>query len=255
MFALERQKLILEMLENYGAVTVSNLSSVLSVTEETVRRDLEKLEKQEALRRTHGGAVSIDEGTYELSLEMRKSKNVEVKKQLAKTACGMIAAGDTIFLDASTTTFFIAKELKKRKNITVITNSLRVITELSGAADIKTIAVGGIVSDNQSFVGSLAEKSIQENFVTNKMFFSSKGVTAEAGILESNENECGIKQKMLASSGKKYYICDSSKIGRIGFVKLADFSEIDYFITEAMLDETLCGKLEENNVVVERCLK
>ena len=84
MFALERQKLILEMLKNDGAVTVSNLSSVFSVTEETVRRDLEKLEKQEALRRTHGGAVSIEEGTYELSLEKRKSKNVEAKKMLAK---------------------------------------------------------------------------------------------------------------------------------------------------------------------------
>ena len=252
MFALERQKLILEMLENDGAVTVSNLSSVLSVTEETVRRDLEKLEKQDALRRTHGGAVSIEEGTYELSLEKRKSKNVDAKKMLAAAACNFIAAGDTIFLDASTTTFFIAKELKKRKNITVITNSLRVIAELSGAADIKTIAVGGVVSDNQSFVGSIAEKNIEENFVASKMFFSSKGVTAESGILESNEKECGIKQKMLAAAGTKYYICDSSKIGRIGFVKLAGFSQIDCFITEAQLDKKLYDCLEENNVTIER---
>lgn len=252
MFALERQKLILEMLKTDGAVTVSNLSSVFSVTEETVRRDLEKLEKQEALRRTHGGAVSIEEGTYELSLEKRKSKNVEAKKMLAKAACDMIVSGDTIFLDASTTTFFIAKELKKRRNITVITNSLRVIAELSGVSDIKTIAVGGVVSENQSFVGSLAEKSIQENFVASKMFFSSKGITAEAGILESNERECGIKQKMIAASGTKYYVCDSSKIGRIGFVKLADFSEIDYFITEAELDKKLADCLEDNDIIIER---
>lgn len=252
MFALERQKLILEMLENDGAVTVSNLSSVLSVTEETVRRDLEKLEKQEALRRTHGGAVSIEEGTYELSLEKRKSKNVEAKKMLAKAACDMIAAGDTIFLDASTTTFFIAKELKKRKNITVITNSLRVVAELSGSSEIKTIAIGGVVSENQSFVGSLAEKSIRENFVANKMFFSSKGVTVNGGILESNEKECGIKQRMIAAAATKYYICDSSKIGRIGFVRLADFSDIDYFITEARLDKKLSDCLDENDVIIER---
>lgn len=250
MFALERQKKILEMLAQDGTVSVSNLSMVLSVTEETVRRDLEKLEKQEALKRTHGGAVSIDEGTYELSLEKRKSTNIEAKQKLAKAAAGLISSGDTIFLDASTTTFFIARELKSRRNITVITNSLRVVAELCGVADIKTIAIGGVVSENQSFIGSLAEKSIKENYVASKMFFSSKGVTAEAGILESNEKECGIKQKMFANAGAKYYLCDSSKIGRIGFVKLATFDTIDYFITEAELSEDLRTKLADNDVEI-----
>lgn len=250
MFALERQKKILEMLAEEGAVTVSKLSSILSVTEETVRRDLEKLEKQEALRRTHGGAVPIDESTYELSLEKRKSTNIEAKKALAETALLHIVSGDTVFLDASTTTFFIAKGLKKLKNITVITNSLRVIAELSGNEGIKTIAVGGIVSDNQSFVGSLAEKSIMENFVANKMFFSSKGITADGGILESNEKECGIKQRMIENAGTKYYICDSSKVGRIGFVKLAAFEDIDYFITDANLSDGLKDKLKDSNVNV-----
>ena len=250
MFALERQKKILEMLAEEGAVTVSKLSSILSVTEETVRRDLEKLEKQEALRRTHGGAVPIDESTYELSLEKRKSTNIEAKKALAEAALLHIVSGDTVFLDASTTTFFIAKGLKKLKNITVITNSLRVIAELSGNEGIKTIAVGGIVSDNQSFVGSLAEKSIMENFVANKMFFSSKGITAEGGILESNEKECGIKQRMIENAGTKYYICDSSKVGRIGFVKLAAFEDIDYFITDANLSDGLKDKLKDSNVNV-----
>ncbi|MBE7016469.1 MAG: DeoR/GlpR transcriptional regulator [Ruminococcaceae bacterium] len=250
MFALERQKMILELLEKNGAVTVSNLSSILSVTEETVRRDLEKLEKQEALRRTHGGAVPIDESTYEFSLEKRKSTNVEAKEKLAEIALSHIASGDTIFLDASTTTFFIAKGLKKRNNITVITNSIRVIAELSGYPEIKTIAVGGIVSENQSFVGSLAEANIRENYVANKMFFSSKGITVDAGILESNEKECGIKQKMLKNSGTKFYLCDSSKIGRIGFVKLCAFDDIDYFISDAEVPDKLKYKLSDSDVKI-----
>lgn len=251
MFALERQKKILELLEAQGAVTVSNLSAVLSVTEETVRRDLEKLEKQEALRRTHGGAVPIDESTYEFSLEKRKGKNTDEKQQVAEIALSHIVSGDTIFLDASTTTFFIAKGLKKMNNVTVITNSIRVVAELANVPEIKTIAVGGIVSDNQSFVGSLAENSISENYVANKMFFSSKGITADAGILESNEKECGIKQKMLENSGKKFYLCDSSKIGRIGFVKLASFDDIDYFICNKEVPEKLSDKLADNNVKIE----
>lgn len=248
MFALERQKKILEMLAEDGAVSVSKLSVILSVTEETVRRDLEKLEKQEALRRTHGGAVPIDESTYEMSLEKRKSTNIDAKKKLADAALLHIVSGDTIFLDASTTTFFIAKGLKKLNNITVITNSLRVVSELSGNENIKTIAVGGIVSNNQSFVGSLAEKSIIENYVANKMFFSSKGITVDAGILESNEKECGIKQRMMENSGLKYYLCDSTKVGRIGFVKLSAFNELDYFITDAKLPDEFSTKLSESNV-------
>ena len=248
MLAPERQKFILDELHKDGAVTVSRLATSLDVTEETIRRDLEKLEKQESLRRTHGGAVPIDGTTYELSLEKRKSTNVEVKQKLAAIAANHVVSGDTIFLDASTTTFFMAKEIKKLKNITVITNSLRVIAELCSCEHIKLIAVGGIVSSNQSFVGSLSERSIRESYFANKMFFSSKGVTKENGILESNEQECGIKQSMLSNSEAKYFLCDSAKIGRVSFAKLTSLSDIDYIITDKTPDEEFVSALEDNNV-------
>ncbi len=241
MFALERQKRILEMLATDGAVMVSKLSAELGVTEETIRRDLEKLEAQEMLRRTHGGAVPFDENTYELSLEKRKNKNVEPKKNIAKAAAEHIVSGDTIFLDASTTTFFIAKEIKSIRNVTVITNSMRIISELAGIDGIEVISVGGVASNNQSFVGNLAEEAIEKNYFASKMFFSSKGVTADAGILESNEAESGIKKKMMRNCGKKYYLCDKSKIGRVGFVKLADFTDINVFITDCDDVETQLG--------------
>ena len=101
MLALERQKKILDILNQDGAVMVSRLSQELGVTEETVRRDLEKLESKELLRRTHGGALPIDEGNYEFSLEKRKELNVEIKQALARKAAEYVATGDTIFLDAS----------------------------------------------------------------------------------------------------------------------------------------------------------
>ncbi len=250
MFALERQKKILEILSDEGAVSVNRLSTELGVTEETVRRDLEKLEKQEFLKRTHGGAVALDENTNEMSLEKRKSTNVEAKQKIAKLAATQINEGDTIFLDASTTTFFIAKELRNMRNITIITNSLRVIVELDGCDSIKVISVGGVLSHNQSFVGTLAENSIAENYVASKMFFSSKGVSAESGILESNEQECGIKQKMLNNSRHKYYLCDKSKMGSVGFVKLAHLDEINYFISDYEPEGELKEKLEELEIEV-----
>ena len=143
MFAVERQKKIMELLESEGAVWVNKLSAELKVTEETVRRDLEKLEKQEMLLRTHGGAVPFAQSNNELSLEKRKKINTDIKVKLAKEAVKNILSGDTIFLDASTTTFYIAKEIKDIKNITVVTNSLRVINELAGKADINVIALVG----------------------------------------------------------------------------------------------------------------
>ncbi len=250
MFALERQKKILEFLNVDGVVSVNRLSVELGVTEETIRRDLEKLEKQEALRRTHGGAIPIEGGTYEISLEKRKHINVEAKQRLAKEAVKYVAAGDTIFLDASTTTFFMAKELKNHRNVTVITNSFRVVAELSGCEHVKVISVGGVLSNNQSFVGSLAEKIIEKNFVASKIFFSSKGITADGGVLESNEAESGIKTKMLANSSEKYYLCDKSKMGGVGFIKLAPIECLDFIITNTEPSEELNERFAEFGVGV-----
>lgn len=236
MFALERQKRILELLKSDGAVWVSKLSEELGVTEETVRRDLEKLEKQDALRRTHGGALPIDD-TMELSFEKRQNVNVAVKQKLAHRAVEFIVPGDTVFLDASTTTFFMSKELKKMKNITIITNSIRIVNELAGQDAVRVISVGGVVSGNQSFVGTLAESNIRNNYFANKMFFSSRGMTEEAGILESSEQECTIKQTMMENAKQRFYLCDQTKIGRVGFVKLSSLENIEYFITDAALSD------------------
>lgn len=245
MLALERQKRILEILNIEGSVMVSKLSVELGVTEETVRRDLEKLEDKELLRRTHGGALPMDEGSYELSLEKRKSLNVETKQALAHRAVQSIATGDTVFLDASTTTFYMAKEIKTMKNVTVITNSIRVIDELCGVDGVKVIAVGGIVSNNQSFTGAVTENSISDNYFADKVFFSVKGIGENALVLESNEQECFVKQRMIKNSRQSYCLCDKSKIGRIGCIKLCSFKDINYFITDAELDSSLKSVLDE----------
>ncbi|MBQ8636894.1 MAG: DeoR/GlpR transcriptional regulator [Clostridia bacterium] len=250
MLALERQNRILELLSSEGSVMVSRLSSEMGVTEETVRRDLEKLEAKELLRRTHGGALPINEGSYELSLEKRKALNVEVKQALARKAVMSIASGDTIFLDASTTTFYMSKEIKNMNNVTVITNSIRVVNELAGVEGIKLVAVGGMVSTNQSFVGAMTENFITDNYFADKMFFSSKGIGDSLFILEGNEQECYIKQRMLKNARKAYYLCDKTKIGRVGYMKLATLEDIDYLITDADVDECLKATLDECNVEV-----
>ena len=250
MLAFERQQRIIELLHEYGAVSVSKLSSEFGVAEETVRRDLEKLEKQEKLLRTHGGAVPVDDNKHEPSIDKRKKLNVEEKQSVARAAAELVVPGDTIFLDASTTTFFLARELKGMKNITVITNSLQTMQELSGIDGIKLIGTGGIVGANLSFVGSLEENAVREKYFANKMFFSSRGVTVQAGILDSNEQECAMKKCMLENAQQKIYVCEHSKIDRIGFAKLASFEEIDAFVTDLPLGEEWHKRLDEANTEI-----
>lgn len=250
MFAVERQKKILELLAENGAVWVSRLAEELEVTEETVRRDLEKLENAEALVRTHGGAIPISENSQELSLDKRKKLNIEAKTLLAKEAVKHIVNGDTVFLDASTTTYYIAKEIKNLKNITVVTNSLRVVSELAGIKDIKVLCVGGMAGANQSVVGSMAENNIRDHYFANKFFFSGRGITQNA-ILDSNEQECFIKINMIKNAEKKFYVFDKSKYGKVGFVKIADFADIDYIITEKdTLEDKVKDSLKENSVKI-----
>ena len=247
MLAFERQQRIIELLHESGAVPVSRISSEFGVAEETIRRDLEKLEKQEKLLRTHGGAIPVDDSKHEPSIEKRRKLNVEEKKCIARVAAELISPGDTIFLDASTTTFFLARELKGMQNITVITNSLQTMEELSGVDGIKLIGTGGIVGSNLSFVGSLAENAVREKYFANKMFFSSRGITLQAGILDSNEQECAMKKCMMENSQQKIYVCEHSKIDRIGFAKLASFEEIDTFVTDLPLDEEWHRIFDEAN--------
>ena len=143
MLAIERHNRILEMLKENGSAAVSVLSEVLGVTEETVRRDLEKMEKNGELIRTHGGAVSVDQTTAELSYNRRFKAYTAEKVRIAKEASRHINPFDTVFIDASTTAYYLANEIKNIKNLTVITNSLKVISLLSDSG-VRVVSVGGV---------------------------------------------------------------------------------------------------------------
>ena len=209
MLAIERHNRILEMLKENGSAAVSVLSEVLGVTEETVRRDLEKMEKNGELIRTHGGAF------------------------------------DTVFIDASTTAYYLANEIKNIKNLTVITNSVKVISLLSDSG-VRVVSVGGVLSENGSFVGNIAEKCIEKSLFANKMFFSAKGFADNFLILESDGAEAAVKQKMFENANTKYFLCDKSKFGKVGHIKLTSADNVDYIITDRHFSEDERAYLDEH---------
>lgn len=251
MLAVERRNKIEQIINKEGRVLVVELASKFDVTTETIRADLEKLEKQGVLVRTYGGATRADNSEPELAITERDTINYEGKQSIGKFAAGLIRDGETIFLDASTSAWHLARNIKDKRGITVITNAEKIVNELSACDHIHVVCVGGqLTAHNMSFVGRVAEKTIRDNYYANKFFFSCRGVTLSRGLADTSEGEAEIKKAMLSCSESAVFLCDKNKIGRLGVPHVADLSEIDCFITDAALSEEWSEELAKQEVKV-----
>lgn len=250
MLAAERRNEILSMLREEGRVIVADLSKKYDVTEETIRRDLEKLEQEGFAERTYGGAVLKENDKEELPFLVRKRTNAEAKKRIAERIGEMISDGDRIMLDASTTALFVAKQIRQKRNITIITNSIEILLELDDVPDIKILSTGGSFrAGNLSLVGYQAERMV-DGFHVDKAIMSCKYVDFHKGFTDSNELDAGIKKQMLASATTRILAVDSNKFGRISFTKIVDFSDVDVIVTDYKMDEAWQEKMEDFHVTV-----
>lgn len=250
MLAAERRNEILELLKDEGRVIVAELSKKYDVTEETIRRDLEKLEQDGVAERTYGGAVVKPSEKEELPFLVRKRANVEAKKEIAAKICDLIHDGERIMLDASTTALFVARQLKPKKNITIITNSIEILLELSDVKDWKILSTGGYLrSGALALVGYQAERMI-DDFHVDKAILSCKGVDFAHGFSESNEADASIKKHMLNSADMKIMAVDSAKFEHRSFTKVTDFGGVDMVVTDRLLNEQWQAKFEEYQVEV-----
>ncbi len=253
MLAAERRNEILTQLKEEGKVVVGDLSKKYDVTEETIRRDLEKLERDGFAERTYGGAVLKENDKEELPFLVRKRANVEAKKQIAAVIGEMIQDGDRIMLDASTTALFVAKQIRHKKDITIITNSIEILLELSDVKGWKVLSTGGSLRAGAlSLVGYQAERMV-DGFYVDKVILSCKGVDFYKGFTDSNELDAGIKRQMLASAATKILAADSGKFGRISFTKIIDFSDVDVIVTDYEMNEEWKERMEDCNVNVVQC--
>ena len=166
MLALERRNLILEKLQAEKRVVVSELSQLYDVSEETIRRDLDKLEKEGLAIKSYGGAVINEDVSIDLPFNVRKNQNVTGKQKMAELAASLVKDGDHIFLDASTTAVFVAKALKEKERLTVITNSMEILLELADVSGWNIISTGGVMKEGYlAFLGSKTDESIRSYYV------------------------------------------------------------------------------------------
>lgn len=249
MLPIDRRNYIKNILAEKKSVTVSELSKEFNVTEETIRRDLNLLEKEGVLIRTYGGAF-IQEGTLNvIDYSLREANHVESKKNIAEKCIKFVHNGDSVFLDSSTTAAYIARALCKMK-ITVLTDSLKIMTILSNYDNIKLIGTGGELSQRtMSFIGPGAIHSINQYYV-DVAFISCRSLSLENQITDSSEYLAQVRQHIIERSNKTYVVADYSKFGRTSFYHICHFRKIHAIITDRLLDQDWHATLSKYNVKV-----
>lgn len=252
MFAAERKAKIKEILLEYKHVDVHTLSSLLSVSVATVRRDLDLLEESGFLKKLHGGAVLEDTNELEVQLTDIEDALYSEKAQIGAIASKLVQNNDVIFLGAGSTCLHIAKNIKDKRNITVLTNNVNVIIELAGHHTITIIALGGEISSvDSSFAmsGPFALANIERVYV-NKAFIPISGATIQEGYTEKDNNEVDIYQRIMTRSDKSIIVADYTKFGKRGFVSLSDLHQAECVVTNVQLPHDFKSFYYDNNVTV-----
>lgn len=245
MLAFERRNLILEKLQNEKRVVVSQLSQLFDVSEETIRRDLDKLEKEGLATKSYGGAVINEDVGIDLPFNIRKNQNVVGKQKMAELVAELIQDGDHIFLDASTTAVFVAKALKEKERITVITNSVEILLELSDVSGWNVISTGGVMKEGYlAFLGSKTEEAIR-SYYADKVVFSCKTLDVDWGIMDSQEAFASTKRAMMASGRKKILVADSTKFDQTAFSVAGKMRDVDVVVTDKKPSERWLKYFEE----------
>lgn len=252
MFEEERKQKIAEYVISRSRASVQELAALFQVSESTVRRDLRDLEETKPLRRTHGGVVAIqNQEPFEPSFEEKEDRLRPQKEAVAKKAISFIDEGDTIFLDSGTTTYYLAKQLKSFKQLTVVTNSVMVAQELKSVNQIDVLLTGGTLRrETQAMVGPIAIQSIGSIRV-DKLFLAINGIDPEAGLTTPNLLEAEVKRSMIRSAKQVILVTDHSKYGKITFAKVADLSEIHHcIINDDALTEQAAKEMELEGIKV-----
>lgn len=237
MLAVERRNIILEKLQEEKKVVVSELSELFGVSEETIRRDLDKLDKEGLAVKSYGGAVLNENNNMDMPFNIRKKKNMQGKQKIAKIIEGLIADGDHIIVDPSTTAVSIVKALREKKRLTIITNSIEVLVELADMSGWDIISSGGTLKENYfALIGPKALECIS-SFHADKVILSCKGIDMEKGITDANEMFSQVKQTMLHSATEKILAVDYTKFDKVAFSKICDVTDIDMVVTDVKPSE------------------
>jgi len=243
-----RRSLILEKLDETGQVNVNDLSELLGVSEVTIRNDLDKLEKNKLLIRAHGGAFKTN--NIALNVSEKKKINLDLKRIIGKKAAGLINEDESVILDSGTTTFELSSNLKDFQNLTVISNALDIVNNLSQYKNLEVFMPGGYLKEfSMSLVGPMAERNFRQLYC-NKLFLGVDGIKENMGIFTHYMEEAYLNQIMIEVAEEVIVIADSSKFKKSGLAFICGFDKIHKIITDSGVGPEMLETMKKNNIEV-----
>lgn len=232
----ERHEFILQQLEKQKKILVTSLAGELEVTPETIRRDLDILEKEKKLTRVYGGAIKYQQTKSEPHFSQKMNVRISDKKAIGRKAAEFIKDGDTVMIDVGTTTVHLASAISSVQGVTIVTNSLACAEELNCSLENKefegkVIVLGGVtIPEQKSIVGAMTCKTL-ESFRFDKVFLSCGGITL-TDISDYDFEECLVSTAMVERANQVFLLSDSSKVNHESFYKICPITKIDHVICD-----------------------
>jgi DeoR/GlpR family transcriptional regulator of sugar metabolism len=252
-FARERQAHIARLVEEHGRARVSDLAARFGVSSVTIRKDLLALETDGRVIRTHGGAIVPDRSRPELSFDIRERLQQDEKSRIGVAGAELVQDGESIVMDASTTALAVARRLKARggwSQLTILTNGLRLASELAGSSGITVLMLGGRVRwEALSVVGQLGD-GLFSRINVQKAFVGAAGFTIESGLSDATDEEAQIKRSMVAAAREVIGIVDSTKWERAAFATFCPTAEIDVILTDDRAPAAMLTNLRDLGIDV-----
>ncbi len=255
MYNIERKSEIINILEKAGSVNVSFLANKFGTSKETIRRDLNEMEEEGVIRRTHGGAVLSQPSTpntpvEEYPLTVRGIQRFQEKNQICKLAASYIKDGDIVFVDNSSTTMYLTKYIPAELHVTIITNSIKILLESAKTSkpNHMLICLGGIFnSSNLSVYGSSSLKNA-EIYYPNKAFLSCAGIGQQNILADSSIYEIDTKRMMIDRAPEVFILADYTKFQKTSQIFLCTISDVNYIITDSKTTEESISYLDKSNL-------
>lgn len=250
LLAEPRRKKILEWLQEEGSARVRDLSAAFEVSEATIRQDLEKLESEGHISREHGGAYLKTVPHQVETMSLQHVENMDKKQRIGAAAAALVSDGETIILDAGSTTTAIANQLLPRQDMTVITNALNIALILGGHPGFTVHMPGGQFKAPTLSLSGDASVEFFHNIMVGKLFLATAGVSLESGLTYPSFADLQLKQAMIRAASHVYLVADSTKINRTSFTRLGTLDVIHSFITDVDIRDEDVREFERRGIEV-----
>jgi len=237
MYAVERRQWLIDRARTLGRLDVTSISEELRLAPETIRRDLNGLEREGMVRRVYGGAVPIERLHFESALSVRATRRPAEKARIATAAAEMIGTAEAIFIDEGQLPLLVAQRLKPPHDITLVTSSVAIASEVAGRDNIEVLMLGGRI--RAKTLGAVDHWAVEmlHDLVLDLAFIGANGISIQHGLTVPESSVAAVKAAALASSRRRICVADSTKFGSDSFVRFAELKDFEHIVTDSGLSD------------------